>query len=924
MRTIIKSRRGMLMATAASSMVLGLAAAGAATAQDEGEDDAEVITVTGFRSAIESAIDTKRESTSIVEAISAEDIGKLPDNSIAESLARLPGLAAQRLRGRAQVISVRGLGPDFTTALLNGREQVTAGDNRGVEFDQYPSELLSSVLVYKTPEASLTSAGLAGTADLRTIRPLDQDERTISLSARYEWNEYGALNAGSAENGHRLTGFYVDQFADDTVGLALGVAIQSSPTQAERWNAWGYPSTGGGELVIGGAKPYVSSNELERTGVVGTLEFRPNDRHHTTIDAFYSHFEDNGILRGIELPLAWSAASLQPGYTITDGLVTQGVFDGVIGVMRNDIRTREADVYSFGINHEFFLNDQWGLEFDLSYSAVDRLDTDLESYAGVANTQGYGTPDTLGFMYEDQGFVFSPSVDYADPSIVRLTSPQGWGSDPTGVHTGGQVGFRKLPQTEDELMAFRFSAERDFQDSWISSVEFGISYSDREKNKDSVEHFLFLSDPAATELEIPSNLLLAPTALDFLGIPGMVSYDPNALIAAGLYDLVELRVGDVTAKAWSVNEAVTTAYVQANVDTEMHGVPVRGNFGIQVVSTDQSSSGAVSIGDVELGAYSGGDEYTEVLPSANFSFEVADNTFIRLGAARTLMRARMDQMRASQQGGVNTTVCAAGGTVGYDLETGRVCLATGGGNPSLRPYMANSFDISFERYFADGAGYVALAAFHKDIDQWVDGSTTFAVDWGAAGVTALDNVYGAGYAAANPEAVTGTASGPTNSDGGWLQGIEFSTHIPGDVLAPALEGFGVLASFSYTDSEIEPQPGNIQPIAGLSERVGNITVYYENGGFEARVSNRWRSDFLGEVTGFGAGREFRDVFGESVVDAQIGYEFGPGRLDGVRVYLQGNNLTDEAFVTGNSDDERLVQDHQRYGASYLAGVSWRY
>jgi len=923
MRKMIKSRRGLLMATAATGVALGLATAGAAVAQEE-TTETEVITIQGFRSAIETAIETKREATSIVEAISAEDIGRLPDNSIAESLARLPGLAAQRLRGRAQVISVRGLGPDFTTALLNGREQVTAGDNRGVEFDQYPSELLSSVVVYKTPEASLINAGIAGTADLRTIRPLEQDERTVSLSARYEWNEYGALNAGSADSGHRLTGFYVDQFANDTVGLALGFALQSSPTQAERWDAWGYPSTGGGELVIGGAKPYVASNELERTGLVGTLEFRPNDRHHTTIDAFYSSFEDNGILRGIEIPLAWSAASLTPGYTIDNGLVTDGEFSNVIGVIRNDVRTREADIYSFGINHQFFVNDQWSLEADLSYSSVDRLDMDLETYSGVANVYGYGTPDTLGFSYSDQTFIFDPTVNYADPSLAVLTSPQGWGSDPTSVHTGGQVGFRKLPQTEDELTAFRFSAERDFSDSWISSVEFGVSYSERTKHKDSIEHFLFLNDPAATHQAIPSQYLLNPTALDFLGIPGMVSYDPIAMLNDGFYDLVELRVGDVTSKAWDVNETVTTAFVQANVNSQLGDVPVRGNFGLQIMNIDQSSTGAVSLADVELGTYSGGDEYTEVLPSANFSFEIAEDTFLRLGAARTLMRARMDDMRASQQGGINNIVCTVGGTVGYDLQAGNVCLSTGGGNPALRPYMSNNYDISLEHYFADGAGYVALAAFRKDIDQWIDGSTTFAVDWGAAGETALDNQFGAGYAAANPEAVIGTASGPTNSDGGWIQGLEFSTNIPGDAIAPALEGFGLLASYSYTDSEIEPTPGNVQQVAGLSERVGNITVYYENGGFEARISNRWRSDFLGEVTGFGAGREFRDVFAESVVDAQIGYEFAGGMFDGVSIYLQGNNLTDEEFVTGNSNDERLVKDHQRYGATYLAGISWRY
>ena len=135
------------------------------------------VVVTGIRRGIENAINIKQESTSIVEAISAEDIGKLPDSSIAESIARLPGLAAQRVAGRATTISIRGLAGDFSTTLLNGREQVSSGDNRSVEFDQYPSELLSAVVVYKTPDANLVAQGISGTVDLQTVRPLSLDDR---------------------------------------------------------------------------------------------------------------------------------------------------------------------------------------------------------------------------------------------------------------------------------------------------------------------------------------------------------------------------------------------------------------------------------------------------------------------------------------------------------------------------------------------------------------------------------------------------------------------------------------------------------------------------------------------------------------------------------------------------------------------------
>src|SRR5688572_20578844 len=164
-------------------------------------NELETVSVTGIRNAIEQSIETKKQSTSIVEVVSAEDIGKLPDVSIAESIARLPGLAAQRVAGRAQVISVRGLSPDFATTLLNGRELVSTGDNRSVEFDQYPSELLSGVTIYKTPDAGLVGQGLSGTLDMQTVRPLNFSGRTIAVGGRLQRNSLGeAANAKATGN----------------------------------------------------------------------------------------------------------------------------------------------------------------------------------------------------------------------------------------------------------------------------------------------------------------------------------------------------------------------------------------------------------------------------------------------------------------------------------------------------------------------------------------------------------------------------------------------------------------------------------------------------------------------------------------------------------------------------------------------------
>ncbi|TGY87678.1 TonB-dependent receptor [Marinicauda algicola] len=942
MQSVKPFRRSWLLSSAAASSLL-LLASGPAWAQDaqdpppagdalpadaSEEESAEgangdVIVVTGIRSSIRSSIAAKRESDQIVEAISAEDIGKLPDVSIAEALARLPGLAAQRVRGRAQVLSVRGLGPDYTTALLNGREQVTAGDNRGVEFDQYPSELISQALVYKTPDAQLVAQGLAGTVDLRTIRPLAFGERAVNLSASYEYNSNGELNDGFDERGYRLTGTYVNQFANDTIGIVLSIADQNTPTQGEKYEICNFDDRGGAQAP-GCFKMFSESRDLDRTAYLGTLEFEPNATLNTSLDLLYTEFTDGGVRRGAEFPTGtWlgGGSGLQLlGAQVEDGLVTAGTFDPVFAVGRNDIQEREAELFSVGWNVQWRPFESWLFEGDLSHSSVERSALDFESYAGlgVGAWQNYtAAVDQLDFAFTGDRYRFHSQVgsDYADPSLMVLTDPGGWGQD----------GFRKTLNTDDQLSALRLSATREFDRGFLSSVEAGVYFSDREKQRETIEDFVDLV--GVDELAIPTQYLLNPTDIFFVSNVQMIAYDPAALLRDGIYTLRPLPLGFIPQKQWQVEEQITTAYLQANIDTNI-GVPVRGNAGVQVVHTDQSSTGPIANGLAFLPVVAtDGDTYTEVLPSLNLAFELGENTFLRLGAARTLARPRMDDMRASVGIGINSQVCRINPITNQfeytpnPSDPNAVCISGGSGNPQLRPYMADSFDISLEHYFADGGGYVSIAAFHKEIDNWVFGNVGRDVDTTAI----VDEIFGAGTSAANPGVSDGRFFAAENADGGWLRGLEFSLSLPAEAFLPEqFEGFGLFASYSVTDSEIQPStaPSPIN-IPGLSEELGNITVYYERGGWEARISNRFRSDFLGELPDFTGQPDFRRVFDESVIDAQIGYEFVDGPASGLTVQLQANNLTDERFGTYINDDERLARNWEEYGTTYTLRVSYR-
>ncbi|QDE31061.1 TonB-dependent receptor [Shewanella polaris] len=900
-----------------SLLTLALVAAGAsmsAYAADDintteaADENIEVVKVTGIRRSLQESQSLKMSSSSIVEAISAEDIGKLPDVSIAESLARLPGVSAQRLDGRANVISIRGLGPDFTTATLNGREQASVNDNRGVEFDQYPSELLNRVVVYKTPDASVMAQAIGGTVDMQTISPLTHGEQTIAMSLRGEMNDLGSLNSGSSDTGYRGSISYIDQFADDTIGIALGYARMMSPNQEERWQAWGYPENDAGDSVLGGAKPFVRSSELERDGVLAVFEYAPNDKFTSVVDVYYTKFTDDQRLRGIEIPAAWGTNGGVTSTATEDGLVTQGTIIGAEVVIRNDVNKRDAESLSIGWNNKFTINDSWSIEADIALSKAERTDIGMESYTGTGRGTGVGAVDDLGFNYNGNGgYDFTHDLNYADPNLIKLGDPLGWGS-PLGANT--QDGFINKPEIDDELTSFRLSAEYVFDQGDVRSVEFGVNRTNRDKSKLDKGYYLTLAGYDGTDnylVSVPEQYLLSPTSLDFFGMGDVLSYDSLAFYNDGGY--TETDVADVdlsrATNSWSVTEEVSTFFVKANLESELFGFPLTGNVGIQAVHTDQSSDGTVATvedGVVTLTPRTAGDTYLEWLPSMNLGFEIADGQMLRFAAARTLTRARMDKMNANVNFSYN------------ENPNDGVNWSGGAGNPELRPWLARQYDISYENYFSD-QGYFSLAVFYKDLENYVyDQQTNFDFS------TILPQNPGD-----NP---IGNVSQPLNGNGGYVQGIEASLSIDFGIFVEQLSGFGTILSGSYNDSEVkETADSDPTTLPGLSEKTFNATVYYENSGFEARISSRYRSDFLGEVTKISLQRENVNIKAETVVDAQIGYDFTESGIDalyGLSVQFQVNNLTNEPFTSYTGDDQRLVRDYQNYGRNFMLGANYKF
>jgi iron complex outermembrane receptor protein len=321
---------------------------------------------------------------------------------------------------------------------------------------------------------------------------------------------------------------------------------------------------------------------------------------------------------------------------------------------------------------------------------------------------------------------------------------------------------------------------------------------------------------------------------------------------------------------------------------------------VQLVHTNQSShgfsamDGADGVQDITQGA-----SYNNVLPSLNLNFELPHDQYVRFGLAKTLARARMDDMKAGSSVSISTTDHAWSGS---------------GGNPQLRPWLADSADLSYEAYF-NKHSYVAVAGFYKKLLNYIYTQTIQHDFSGTPNPTAL-----------TPQGPVGLYTAPSNGQGGSVKGLELSGAFDFGALTSVLDGFGVQASTSLTRSNLHAAgPDDPTKLPGLSGTVAGLTVYYEKNGFSARVGERYRSAFTGEVTGLFNARSFTQINADKQTDFQMGYEFDKGRLKGMSLLLQINNLTNSPYRTTNGTTNGVLapEMYEQYGRQVLVGVNYK-
>lgn len=906
-------------------------AASPALAQEENEkavQDVEVISVSGIRGSLQRAQAIKMDNTSVVEALSAEDIGKLPDTSIAESLARLPGLAGERRDGRSSGLSVRGFNENYVGTSLNGRELLGMGDNRGVEYDLYPSEIVANVLVYKTPEAGLMAQGIGGTVDLQTIKPLGK-ERSITFNGSFEQNGMESANPDFDDNGHRFSLNYVDSFANDTLGVALTIASMESPSQEEQFRGWGYATANAdnaaegvsvpeGTTILGGHDSFVRSAMMKRDSIAAVVQYAPTDKLTFQLDALYIDFTEDKVFRGLEEGGAeWGTSE----YTITgveDGFVTSGYYDGYYSVIRNDAESKDAELTTFGLNVEYLISDDWSATIDLSTGDVDKTIQNIESYSGVGRAGQDGRPmaarswtmTSTGVMYSDHPTI--DPVDYTDESLITLAGPQAWGNPLFG--SDAQDGYVNEPVFEESLDTARIEVEGFVDYGYVTGIKAGLVYSDRSKSK--VNQGYYLTAPEYPD-DGPIPDVLGVADLSFIGIEGILAYDALGLYNSGYYTANDAalvdngRLGDT----YEVQEKLLTLFTKVDLEAEFGDVFMRGNIGMQIVDQDQSSTGFSTVsnadGYTEATPVSGGADYRSYLPSLNLSFEIAEGQFIRTAMSRVESRPRMDDMRPNTQVSFSFN---DNNITSTDPENGP--WSGGSGNPNLRPLAANQFDLAYENYFAD-AGYFAVSFFFKDLRNWHRDSSLLE-DFSDLYIPS----YHQGSEGQTPATYMGFVSAKEDGLQGFVRGWELQASVPLEVIHESLEGFGIVASASFLDGKMDD--GTHVP--GLSEETYQLTAYYESNGWEFRVSGRKRSEFTTEVRGLSLALEETIDQGSELWDAQIAYDFsesGIEMLDGLRITLQGQNLTDEDTLQTNADP-REVTKYQSFGANYLLGFNYEF
>jgi iron complex outermembrane receptor protein len=888
-QTNIAGRARLLASTCAAILVFAAPAmaqdappAGApdASAKD-GEDETPDIVITGIRASLARGTELKRQSSQMVDAISAEELGKLPDANIAEGLQRITGVQIQRTGGEGNRFQIRGSNENLT--LVNGREVAPDADTgaapaavRQVNLFNYPSELFSEILVYKSPAASQIEGGIGGTVDLRMPDPLQAKERTLIAG------DVGQLSL-SGKTAWRGTFLTSKRFLDDTLGVVFGVTTFNRRTTSDTYAGGSYFSTSAVDVTGDGvADPRVAlpfnmaytrtANVRNRLTFNALIAWEPSDSFRAYLDASYVRQTNDRERTFIGYNFSAARALLTP-----TKLTTQTEADGSITVLAGQFRN--VTVAQDGLNQSDDRNIKDGA-FGIEWKPFDRFTIKAEVAGSKASVKQFA--NTLSIS--QPGTTSSLDLRTNVPSVGVVVG--GSVADPA-AYIASVVNVRDV-RNKPESKQGRIDLGYELDGGWLKKISAGARVTDQRFDNVTLNNrfqnvFPIGTTPSLTRF--PQYIVVGdvdnflggasgdyPTHFVWTNIPGTPQAGAELLAAFG--DFRPLQ--PLPDSSFGVTEKTKAAYVQVDFAGSVFGMDFDGNFGVRYVNTRLHSVGSAVTSTGTVAPLDYRNDYNDWLPSLNTRLKVSDNLVARFTASKVMARPPIQSLSA-----------------GTNIQFASGLNQAQSGQPLLDPYRATQADLGVEYYFEDG-GLISAALFYKDIKSFITQTS----------------ITGATFPAF--PGATFFLTQPSNGPGGVSKGFEFGAQRSLGFITEALGGFGVIANYTYVDSS---RNGSTLPIENTSKHSFNVIGYFENGPFQTRVAYNWRDkQYLGLVR---AANVYNDARGQ--LDFSMSYDI----LEEVTLTLEGSDLL-ESPQTGYAEFDSRKNAYEVSDRRIMAGVRVRF
>jgi iron complex outermembrane receptor protein len=910
------STRSSTLIAAAVSLALAKHAAPAYSqeAANTSGEDVETVVVTGIRPSLAKSLEAKRESPTVVDVLTAEDVGKFPDKNVAEALQRVPGVSISREFGEGERVSIRGTAPNLNRTLLNGHAIATAdwfvldqlAATRSFNYLMLPTEVIGSTEVMKGSQADIEEGGIGGTVNIKTRNPLDLPGGFLTASVT---GSYSDLADSTDPQVGALWSWKNDA---STVGVMLAGIYQERNLRRDGIEFLGYSDRAitdqGGDVVavpdlVGSA---LFEQDRVRTGFNFGLQFRPSDAVDINITGLYSKLDADNFNHNY---MAWFSNMFGAGAQPTNTTVNDG--GTLVGGTFANSATGNGVVYDAILRDA--QTETQGLDFDATFHTSDTLT--FHTKLGHTKAEGQTSDQPFWETQAHTGFTWDFSHGVPEISFNNITDR----TDAASLPTLGWASDNQFLNEDEEFYIYG-DAEFKVEMAAITSIKFGVKYTDHDRDVNiTYGQTRGLLGPTGCD-GAPCNLAFAAggvTPSDFLGDigrPGTVNsyrlvsearlreiygaldfiqYDPDdPNIVANWPNFPTYHFGPL--ESFSVNEKSLGGFAMAN----FAGEGFRGNLGVRIVQTQQTSDGwavGVPAGTPDavnnpfglMAPLSIDNDYTDVLPSANVAFDLSEDLLLRFAAARVM--ARPDYNR-----------------IAPTITSLTPLLFTGtGGNPTLDPYRADQFDLSFEWYFAPES-LLSATLFYKDVQSYIvngQGPERLPTEIIDPNDSRLDDPE------ADCESI-GTAlynciyqiDRPVNGPGGHIQGVELTYQ------QPFANGFGAIFNYTYADANSK----NGDPVPGNSKNTANATAYYENERFGARLSYNYRSEFFSDND---RGRQLYFDTSDSL-DVSVNVNL----TDHFALTFDGVNLLDEEVVEYYDGDKSRPARYYDNGTIYYLGV----